>query len=198
MHRTFRRTHRPSVRVRGDLNSRFRENTDGHTRASDLAIDLPHRLAGRARTAFGYIRIPRRQHRGSHHGRPCPQVTPCPLNTAAPPRRECARRGPSSHPPAKPGGRDHVRHRRPGARCGAPAPLPALSRTRAARVWPASANLGSRHAAVTPQEPAWPCRAAAGAVTPAPLGQLSTVTALASPGFAFLAAWRRPLSLPGR
>lgn len=38
----------------------------------------------------------------------------------------------------------------------------------------------------------------------APFGQLSTVTALASPGFAFLAAWRRaaelagPLSFAGR
>ena len=80
-------------RVRGDLNSRFRENTEGHTRASDLPIDLPHQLAGRARTASGYTRIPRRQYHGSHHGRPCPQVTPCPLNTAAPPRHECARRG---------------------------------------------------------------------------------------------------------
>ena len=36
-----------------------------------------------------------------------------------PPRRECARRGPSSHPPAKPRGRDHARHRRPGTQCSA-------------------------------------------------------------------------------
>jgi len=75
VHRAFRRIHRPSVRVRGDLNSRLRENTDGHARASDLAIDLPHRVAGRARTASGYTRIPRRQHHGSHHGRPCRQFT---------------------------------------------------------------------------------------------------------------------------
>ena len=39
------------------MNSRFRENTDGHTSASGLAIDLPHRLAARARTASGYTRI---------------------------------------------------------------------------------------------------------------------------------------------
>ena len=43
------RRRRP-VRVRGDLNSRFRECTDGQTTASDLTIDLPHRPAGRART----------------------------------------------------------------------------------------------------------------------------------------------------
>jgi hypothetical protein len=98
VHRAFRRILRPSVRVRGDLNSRFRENNDGHTRASGLAIDLPHRLAGRARTASGYTRIPRRQHHGSHHRRPC-RGHPCPLNTAAPPRRECARRGLDPIPP---------------------------------------------------------------------------------------------------
>ena len=68
------RRRRP-VRVRGNLNSRFRENTDGHTRASDLTIDLPHRLAGRARAPSGYTRIPLRQHHGSHHGRPCRQFT---------------------------------------------------------------------------------------------------------------------------
>ncbi len=68
------RRRRP-VRVRGDLNSRFRENTDGHARASDLTIDLPHRLAGRARAPSGYTRIPLRQHHGSHHGRPCRQFT---------------------------------------------------------------------------------------------------------------------------
>jgi hypothetical protein len=67
--------------------------------ASDLAIDLPHRLAGRARTASGYTRIPRRQHHGSHHWRPLPPGHPCPLNTAAPPRRECARRGLDPIPP---------------------------------------------------------------------------------------------------
>jgi hypothetical protein len=56
------------------------------------------------------------------------------LCTAAkrpPPGRECARRGPRSHPPAKPRGQDHARHRRPGARRRAPAPSPASSRTRA-------------------------------------------------------------------
>lgn len=98
-HRAFRRIPRPSVRVQGDLNSRFRENTGGHARAPDLAIDLPHRLAGRARTASGYTRIPRRRHHGSHHGRPCRQFTHARLNTAAPPRRECARRGLDPIPP---------------------------------------------------------------------------------------------------
>jgi len=33
---------------------------------------------------------------------------------------------------------------------------------------------------------------------PHPFGQLSTVTALTSPGFAFLAAWRRAAELAGR
>jgi hypothetical protein len=41
------------------------------------------------------------------------------------------------------------------------------------------------------------CRAAAGAVTLAPFAQLSTVTALASPGFAFLATWQRAAELAG-
>jgi hypothetical protein len=45
--------------------------------------------------------------------------------------REYARLGPRSHPPAKPRGQDHARHRRPGARRRAPAPSPASSRTRA-------------------------------------------------------------------
>jgi hypothetical protein len=33
---------------------------------------------------------------------------------------------------------------------------------------------------------------------PHPFGRLSTVTALVSPGFAFLAAWRRAAELAGR
>jgi hypothetical protein len=33
---------------------------------------------------------------------------------------------------------------------------------------------------------------------PHPFGQLSTVTALTTPGFAFLAAWRRAAELAGR
>ncbi len=57
-----------------------------------------------------------------------------------PPRRECARRRPRSHPPAKPRGRDHVRHCRPGAGCKCSAPSLTSSRTRAgpssATGWP--------------------------------------------------------------
>ena len=78
-----------------DLNSRFREDTEGHTRASDLAIDLLHRAS---RPSADRIRV--------HPDSPAaasrvaqPPVHPCPLNTAAPPRRECARRGLDPIPP---------------------------------------------------------------------------------------------------
>jgi len=99
VHRAFWRIHRPSVRVRGDLNSRLRENTDGHARASDLAIDLPHRLAGRARTASGvHPDSPAAASRITSRAA-LPPGHPCPLNTAAPPRRECARRGLDPIPP---------------------------------------------------------------------------------------------------
>jgi hypothetical protein len=84
---------------RGDLNSRFRGDTEGHTRASDLAIDLPHRLPGRARTASG-VRPDSPAAASRDHSRAVlPPVHPCPLNTAAPPRRECARRGLDPIPP---------------------------------------------------------------------------------------------------
>jgi hypothetical protein len=62
-------------------------------------------------------------------GSPWPSL--CTAAKRPPPGRECARRGPRSHPPAKPRGQDHARHRRPGARRRAPAPSPASSRTRA-------------------------------------------------------------------
>jgi hypothetical protein len=84
------RRRRP-VRVRADLDSRFRGCADGHTRASGLAIDLPHRLAGRARTPSGYTPAPAAASRITSRAA-LPPVHPCPLNTAAPPRRECARR----------------------------------------------------------------------------------------------------------
>ncbi len=76
---------------RGDLSSRCRENTDGHTRASDLAIDLPHRLAGRADSIRVHPDSPAAASRITSLAA-LPPVHPCPLNTAAPPRRECARR----------------------------------------------------------------------------------------------------------
>ena len=53
-------------------------------------------------------------------GLPWPSL--CTAAKRPPPRRECARRGPRSHPPAKPRGQDHARHRKPGARCRAPHP----------------------------------------------------------------------------
>lgn len=67
-----------------------------------------------------------------------------PAGKRPPPRRECARQGPSSHPPAKPRGRDHARHRRPGppvqCRPGPPVQCPPRPRRhhrgRAGRAWP--------------------------------------------------------------
>ena len=58
------------------------------------------------------------------HGAPSVPSLPslCTVARRPPPRRECARRGPRSHPPAKPEGRDHAKHRRPGARSSSPHP----------------------------------------------------------------------------
>jgi hypothetical protein len=72
-----------------------------------------------------------------------------------PPRRECTQQGPSSHPPAKPRGRDHVRHRRPGTRCNAPRTLAGIIEDARGPCVATSANLGSRHGAATPPEPTW-------------------------------------------
>ncbi len=84
---------------RGDLNSRFREDTEGHTRASDLAIDLLHRAS---RPSADRIRVhpdsPAAASRITSRAA-LPPVHPCPLNIAAPPRRECARRGLDPIPP---------------------------------------------------------------------------------------------------
>ena len=66
--------------------------------ASGLAIDLPHRLAGRARTASGHTRIPGGSITDHITGGPALR-SPMPLNAAAPPRRECARRGLDPVPP---------------------------------------------------------------------------------------------------
>ena len=98
-YRALRRIHRPSVRVRGDLNSRFRENTDGHTRAPDLAIDLP---APASRPSADSIRVrPDSPAAASPitSRAALPPVHLWPLNSAAPPRRECARRGLDPIPP---------------------------------------------------------------------------------------------------
>ena len=76
-----------------------------------------------------------------------PWLSLCITVKRPPPRRECARRGPSSHPPAKPRGRDHARHRRPGPQCNAPAPSPTSARMHA----------GPCVATVGPDSRAWVC-----------------------------------------
>src|SRR5438876_3327859 len=88
---------RPSARVReGGLELPVPEDTEGHTRASGLAIDpaAPARPSGQYRL---HPDSPRGHH-GSHPGGPA-AGSPVPLNTAAPPRRECARRGLDPIPP---------------------------------------------------------------------------------------------------